>query len=212
MPRAFQIADNIRPRSTRATPTTDANPLRNNAGPPPLPSQIRDVNFAYQRLVVALVGDFLDDAHKRTPQFSVSDLRERSDQFQSVGVCEKVRDVGGPRSLCVRRLSAAAAPNPELAQNSGGPGTKQAAGPGRMGAILVNQFGPVKFTPTSAPADGLQVNTQMIEGPNALVIFDGQLLLPYADEVASYVKTLRKPVDRIILSHAHTDHWAVFRF
>jgi glyoxylase-like metal-dependent hydrolase (beta-lactamase superfamily II) len=47
----------------------------------------------------------------------------------------------------------------------------------------------------------------MIEGPNAVVIFDGQLLLPYADEVASYVKTLRKPVDRIILSHAHTDHW-----
>ena len=24
----------------------------------------------------------------------------------------------------------------------------------------------------------------------------------------SYVQTLRKPVDRIILSHAHTDHWA----
>ena len=47
----------------------------------------------------------------------------------------------------------------------------------------------------------------MIEGPNAVVIFDGQLLLPYADEVASYVQTLGKPVDRIILSHAHTDHW-----
>jgi glyoxylase-like metal-dependent hydrolase (beta-lactamase superfamily II) len=48
---------------------------------------------------------------------------------------------------------------------------------------------------------------QMIEGPNAVVIFDGQLLLPYADEVASYVQALGKPVDRIILSHAHTDHW-----
>ncbi len=47
----------------------------------------------------------------------------------------------------------------------------------------------------------------MIEGPTAVVIFDGQLLLPYADEVASYVQTLGKPIDRIILSHAHTDHW-----
>ena len=47
----------------------------------------------------------------------------------------------------------------------------------------------------------------MIEGPNAVVIFDSQLLLPYAGEVASYVQTLGKPVDRIILSHAHTDHW-----
>jgi hypothetical protein len=106
------------------------------------------------------------------------------------------------------RLSAAAAPNPELAQNSGAPGTKDAAAPGRMGAILVSQFGPVKIHSYLSPADGFQVNTQMIEGPTAVVIFDGQLLLPYADEAASYVQTLGKPVDRIILSHAHTDHWS----
>src|SRR6202048_2092692 len=105
------------------------------------------------------------------------------------------------------RLSAAAAPNPERAQNSGAPGTKDAAAPGRMGAIRVSQFGPVKIHSYLSPADGLQVNTQMIEGPSAVVIFDGQLLLTYADEVASYVQTLGKPVDRIILSHAHTDHW-----
>jgi hypothetical protein len=61
---------------------------------------------------------------------------------------------------------------------------------------------------TFSPADGFHVNTQMIEGPTAVVIFDGQLLLPYAGEVASYVQTLGKPVDRIILSHAHTDHWS----
>ena len=105
------------------------------------------------------------------------------------------------------RLSAAAATNPELAQSSGTPGTKDTAAPGRMGAILVSQFGPVKIHSYLSPANGLQVNTQMVEGPNAVVIFDGQLLLPYADEVASYVQTLGKPIDRIILSHAHTDHW-----
>jgi len=105
------------------------------------------------------------------------------------------------------RPSAAAARNLEVAQNSGAPGTKDAAAPGRMGTILVSQFGPVKIHSYLSPADGFQVNTQMIEGPTAVVIFDGQLLLPYADEVASYVQTLGKPVDRIILSHAHTDHW-----
>src|SRR5690242_16665169 len=105
------------------------------------------------------------------------------------------------------RLSAAAAPNPELAQNSGAPGTKEVAAPGRMGAILVSQFGPVKIHSYLSPAEGLHVNTQIVEGPNAVVIFDAQLLLPYADEVASYVQTLGKPVERIILSHAHTDHW-----
>ena len=105
------------------------------------------------------------------------------------------------------RLSAAAATNPELAQSSGAPGAKDAVAPGRMGAILVREFGPVNIHSYLSPADGLQVNTQMVEGPNAVVIFDGQLLLPYADEVASYVQTLGKPIDRIILSHAHTDHW-----
>jgi glyoxylase-like metal-dependent hydrolase (beta-lactamase superfamily II) len=106
------------------------------------------------------------------------------------------------------RLPAAAAPNPELAQNSGVPETKDLAPPGRMGTVLVRHFGPVKMHSYLSPADGFAVNTQMVEGPTAVVIFDGQLLLPYADEVASYVRTLGKPVDRIILSHAHTDHWA----
>jgi glyoxylase-like metal-dependent hydrolase (beta-lactamase superfamily II) len=106
------------------------------------------------------------------------------------------------------RLSTVAAANHELAQKSDRPATKDAAAPGRMGAIIVSQFGSVKIHSYLSPADGLRVNTQMIEGPNAVVIFDGQLLLPYADEVASYVQTLGKPVDRIILSHAHTDHWA----
>ena len=100
------------------------------------------------------------------------------------------------------RLSAAAAANSQLAQNSGASLTNDAVAPGRMGTILVSQFGPVKIHSYLSPADGLQVNTQMIEGPNAVVIFDGQLLLPYADEVASYVQTLGKPIDRIILSHA----------
>jgi glyoxylase-like metal-dependent hydrolase (beta-lactamase superfamily II) len=103
--------------------------------------------------------------------------------------------------------SAGAASSSDLTQNGSVPGTKAAAASDRMGAILVSQFGPVKIHSYLSPADGLQANTQMIEGPNAVVIFDSQLLLPYAGEVASYVQTLGKPVDRIILSHAHTDHW-----
>ena len=116
--------------------------------------------------------------------------------------------VGAMLPLIGSRLSAAAAPNAELAQNSGAAGTKDAAASARLDAILVSQFGPVKIHSYLSPANGFQVNTQMIEGPAAVVIFDGQLLLPYADEVASYVQTLDKPVDRIILSHAHTDHWS----
>src|SRR5260370_25324918 len=102
------------------------------------------------------------------------------------------------------RLSAAAAPNPELAQNSGAPGTKDAAAPGRMGTFLVSKFGPVKIHSYLSPADGFQVNSQMIEGPTAVVFFDGQLLLPYAGEVASYLQTIGQPVHRLILPPSHT--------
>jgi hypothetical protein len=88
------------------------------------------------------------------------------------------------------------------------PQSAAAAVPDRIGSILVSKFGAVKIHSYLSPLDGFNVNTQMVEGPTAVVIFDGQLLLPYADEVASYVQTLGKPVDRIILSHAHTDHWS----
>src|ERR1700691_2870294 len=88
------------------------------------------------------------------------------------------------------------------------PQSAAAAVPDRIGSILVSKFGAVKIHSYLSPLDGFHVNTQMIEGPTAVVIFDGQLLLPYAGEVASYVQTLGKPVDRIILSHAHTDHWS----
>ena len=88
------------------------------------------------------------------------------------------------------------------------PQSAAAAVPDRIGSILVSKFGAVKIHSYLSPLDGFNVNTQMVEGPTAVVIFDGQLLLPYADEVASYAQTLGKPVDRIILSHAHTDHWS----
>jgi hypothetical protein len=96
------------------------------------------------------------------------------------------------------RLSAAAPANSELAQKTDTLATKDAATPGRLGAILVSQFGPVKIHSYLSPADGLKVNTQMIEGPNAVVIFDGQLLLTYVDEVASYVQMLDKPGKRLV--------------
>src|ERR1700733_3540083 len=115
---------------------------------------------------------------------------------------------GGALLPFARPPPSAAAKNPELAQNGGAPGIKDAAASDRMGAILVSQFGPIKIHSYLSPTDGFHVNTQMIEGPTAVVILDGQLLLPYAGEVASYVQALGKPVDRIILSHAHTDHWS----
>jgi len=60
----------------------------------------RDVNFPHRPLAAVFANNLLDEADKGTPQFGVADLRERSDQFQSVGVGEKVGDVRGRRSRC----------------------------------------------------------------------------------------------------------------
>jgi hypothetical protein len=99
------------------------------------------------------------------------------------------------------RLPAAAAPNPELAQNSDASATNEAAALGRMGAILVSEFGSVKIHSYLSPADGFQVNTQMIEGPKAT---------PAALRRRSRV--IRSDAREACRSHhslpAHTDHWA----
>ena len=90
------------PEFDRLWPSAQPTPFRGSVKPRCylFPSKIRNANLAHQRLAVALADDFLDEPDKRTPQFGVADLRERSDQFQSVGVGEKVGDVRGRRSRC----------------------------------------------------------------------------------------------------------------
>jgi glyoxylase-like metal-dependent hydrolase (beta-lactamase superfamily II) len=78
----------------------------------------------------------------------------------------------------------------------------------RQGTVRVAQFGDVKIHSYVSPTDGWLVNSQIVEGPKELVIFDGQLLLAYAEEVADYAASLRKPVNRIVISHGHPDHWS----
>lgn len=59
----------------------------------------------------------------------------------------------------------------------------------------------------TSPPDGEMVCSQIIETGRRLVIVDAQLLIPYAREVRSYAERLGKPIDRVIITHAHPDHW-----
>lgn len=58
-----------------------------------------------------------------------------------------------------------------------------------------------------APPDGEMTCSQIIETANRVVVVDAQLLRKYAQEVRGYVDRLGKPIDRVILSHPHPDHW-----
>ncbi len=77
----------------------------------------------------------------------------------------------------------------------------------RTGSVRVMEHDNVRIHLYTAPEDGLLVNTPIVEGPTRLVIFDGQFFVPHAREAAAYAERLGKPVDRIVLSHVHLDHW-----
>jgi glyoxylase-like metal-dependent hydrolase (beta-lactamase superfamily II) len=58
-----------------------------------------------------------------------------------------------------------------------------------------------------APEESHLVTSHIIETQNKLVIVDVQFLRPYAKELKQYISQLEKPVERVIISHAHPDHW-----
>lgn len=90
-------------------------------------------------------------------------------------------------------------------------GTAQAqieSAPRLNGTMIVTERAGVRIHSYAAPVNGWLVNTQIVEGPNKLIIFDAQFLTPFAEEISAYAKSLAKPVDRIVLSHEHPDHWA----
>ena len=77
-----------------------------------------------------------------------------------------------------------------------------------QGTVRTTEHGDVKVHTYVSPEDGLLTNTPIIEGPRRLIIFDGQFFLRYAREAAAFARSLGKPVDRIVLSHIHLDHWS----
>jgi glyoxylase-like metal-dependent hydrolase (beta-lactamase superfamily II) len=75
--------------------------------------------------------------------------------------------------------------------------------------MVVKQAGPVRLhTFISSFADGNIANaTHIVEAPQSLVLVDGQFLAPYARQFRAYADSLRKPIERLYLSHRHPDHW-----
>jgi len=59
-----------------------------------------------------------------------------------------------------------------------------------------------------SPADGDLVCSDIVETANRVIIVDAQLLLPYAREVRDYATRLGKPIDRVLVTHSHPDHFS----
>ncbi|MFI8233983.1 MBL fold metallo-hydrolase [Streptomyces sp. NPDC085900] len=75
------------------------------------------------------------------------------------------------------------------------------------GSVTVLGKGAVRIHSYMSPADTFHTTTQLIETPARIIAIDAQLLPAYADEAVAYAKGLGKPIDRLIVTHAHPDHY-----
>lgn len=64
------------------------------------------------------------------------------------------------------------------------------------------------YTP---PEESLLVNSTVFELADRLIVVDGQIFQRYAREAGDLIDTLRKPVDRFVLTHNHPDHYSGFQ-
>ena len=74
--------------------------------------------------------------------------------------------------------------------------------------IDVIEINGIKIHVVQCPVLGEMVNSIIIESSNKLVIIDVPLLRPYSKTLREYANQLGKLIDRVIITHAHPDHWA----
>lgn len=86
-----------------------------------------------------------------------------------------------------------------------------AIGQGRVpmvnGSMSVTEFKDSKIHSYVSPNLTGCVTTHIIETPERLVIVDGQRSVIFGQEIRDYAEKLGKPIDRMIISHLHPDHW-----
>jgi glyoxylase-like metal-dependent hydrolase (beta-lactamase superfamily II) len=76
------------------------------------------------------------------------------------------------------------------------------------GTVTVLDRGAVRIHSYMSPADTFHTTTQLIETPARIIAIDAQLLPAYADEAVTYAQGLGKPLDRLVVTHAHPDHYS----
>jgi glyoxylase-like metal-dependent hydrolase (beta-lactamase superfamily II) len=68
-------------------------------------------------------------------------------------------------------------------------------------------LGGVTIHCVQSPESGEMVNAQLIETKNKLLLVDTLQLVPHAEELKEYIHSIGKPLDRVLVTHHHPDHW-----
>ena len=77
-----------------------------------------------------------------------------------------------------------------------------------LGSVFITRRGPITLHTYVAPDASAQVTSHIIETANRLVVVDTQFVQVFAQDLRAYVNSIGKPIERVILSHEHGDHWA----
>lgn len=82
-----------------------------------------------------------------------------------------------------------------------------------VGTITVLKGDGLTLHSFMAPDGGGEMTcSQIVETTNRLVVVDALHLRPHARHLRSYVDGLGKPIDRLVVSHSHPDHWLGLEF
>ena len=100
-----------------------------------------------------------------------------------------------------------AAPSIVSARSLGGAALNQGMVPMTHGSMTVTEFKNSKIHSYQSPNLTGCVTTHIIETPERLILVDGQRSVIYGQEIRTYAESLGKPIDRMIISHLHPDHW-----
>lgn len=79
--------------------------------------------------------------------------------------------------------------------------------PSLKGKVVVTDKAGIRIHTYVSPEESTLVTSQIIESRHGLVVVDAQFLVPYARELRRYADSLGKPIQRVMVSHAHPDHW-----
>ncbi|RYE58413.1 MAG: MBL fold metallo-hydrolase, partial [Hyphomicrobiales bacterium] len=77
-----------------------------------------------------------------------------------------------------------------------------------LGTVVTKDYRGVTIHSYNSPEEGLYVASQVVETADGLVVFDAVFHTKHAEALADYIAGLGKPVNRIVLSHIHPDHWS----
>ena len=73
--------------------------------------------------------------------------------------------------------------------------------------VTVQDLDEVVVHSLTAPEQVFANSTHIIETPNSLVLIDTQFLLPFALDYRAYADSLDKPIERLLITHEHPDHF-----